>query len=136
MFAAGYPAWKKFAGVSASQTVAVKSGSEEGSIDIATFKKIIEENPKSIHLIDVRDADEFKQGSFKSAVNIPVDDLEKQIKSLPTDRPIVFICSTGARSGESYYMMQDLRPDVKKVYYLEAACTFKKDGTYEIKKAE
>ena len=116
--------------------MAVKAGTEEGSIDIATFKKILKENPQSIYLIDVRDDDEFKNGSFKTAVNIPVYMLEKKVKTLPANKPIVFVCSTGARSGESFYMLQDLRPELKKVYYLEAEITFKKDGAYDIKKAE
>ena len=103
---------------------------------MATFKKILAENPGSIMLIDVRDADEFKKGAFKTAVNIPTDDLEKKVASLPADRPIVFVCSTGARSGEAYYMLQDLRPSLKQVYYLEAEVTYKKDGSYTMKKPE
>jgi rhodanese-related sulfurtransferase len=114
----------------------MKQGTEEGSIDIATFKKTIEENPDSIMLIDVRDADEYAMGHFKTAVNIPVNDLEKKVATLPADKTIVFVCSTGARSGESFYMLQDLRPELKKVYYLEAECTYKKDGSYKIKKVE
>jgi rhodanese-related sulfurtransferase len=83
-------------------------------------------------LIDVRDADEFKTGSFKTAINIPVELLEDKIKTLPADKPIVFVCGTGARSGESFYMVQDLRPEMKNVYYLEGELTFKKDGSFEI----
>ena len=85
-------------------------------------------------LIDVRDADEFASGSFKTAVNIPVDTLEEKIRTLPTDKPVVFVCGTGARSGESYYMVQDLRPEMKNVYYLEGYLTFKKNGSFEITK--
>ena len=85
-------------------------------------------------LIDVRDPDEYAAGSFKTAVNIPTDDLEKKIKTLPTNKPIVFVCNTGARSGEAYYMVQDLSPEMKNVYYLEAECTYKKDSSYTIKK--
>jgi rhodanese-related sulfurtransferase len=133
VFAAGYPAWKKVYGA-APAAVQVKAGKEEGSIDIATFEKIIKENPDSIMLIDVRDPDEFAAGTFKTAVNMPTDELEKKIPTLPTDKPIVFVCSTGARSGEAYYMVQDIRPELKKVYYLEAELTFKKDGSFEIKK--
>jgi rhodanese-related sulfurtransferase len=134
VFAAGYPAWKKYAGVSAAQPVAVKQGAEEGSIDIVMFQKTITEKPESFYLIDVRDPDEFAAGHFKTAVNIPTDDLEKQVASLPADRPIVFVCSTGARSGEAFYMLQDLRPELKDVYYLEAEVEFDEDGTYKIKK--
>jgi len=84
----------------------------------------------------VRDLDEFATGHFKTAVNIPVDQLEKKVNSLPTDKPIVFVCSTGARSGESFYMLQDMKPDLKKVYYLEAEVEYSKDGSYKIKKPE
>ena len=80
----------------------------------------------------MRDADEFAKGSFETAVNIPVDKLEAKIKSLPTDRPIIFVCGTGARSGESYYMVQDVRPGMKNVYYLDAELEFMKDGSYKI----
>lgn len=136
VFAAGYPAWKALVGDSAAATAkaatTVKAGTEEGSIDIEAFKKIIENDPKSIYLIDVRDPDEFALGSFKTAVNIPVEALEAKIPSLPGDVPVVFVCSTGARSGESFYMVQDVRPEMKNVYYLEAQVTFSKDGTYEI----
>lgn len=113
--------------------VAVKAGTEEGTIDIATFEKIIKENPDSIMLIDVRDADEFAAGHFKTAVNMPTDVLEAKIDTLPSDKPIVFVCSTGARSGEAFYMLQDIRPALKEVYYLEAEITFEKDGAYTIK---
>jgi rhodanese-related sulfurtransferase len=133
VFSAGYPAWKKAYGA-APAAVAVKSGAAEGSIDIATFEKIIKENPQSIMLVDVRDADEYAAGSFKSAVNIPTDELEKKIPTLPSDKPIVFVCSTGARSGEAFYMVQDIRPELKKVYYLEAETTYNKDGSVKITK--
>jgi rhodanese-related sulfurtransferase len=133
VFAAGYPAWKKVAGDTGA-TAQIKAGQEEGSIDIANFKKIMKENPDSILLIDVRDPDEYAAGSIKSAVNIPTDDLEEKIKSLPSDKPIVFVCNTGALSGEAYYMVKDLRPEIKAVYYLEAECTYKKDGSVNIKK--
>jgi len=111
----------------------LKAGKEEGSIDTDTFIKIVKNNPESIMLIDVRDADEFKLGSFKTAINIPVDNLEAKIETLPADKPIVFVCGTGARSGESYYMVQDVRPALKNVYYLEGTLTFQKDGSFEIK---
>ena len=133
VFAAGYPAWKKAYGA-APAAVAVKVGSAEGSIDIATFEKIIKENPQSIMLIDVRDPDEYAAGSFKAAVNIPTDELEKKIPTLPANKPIVFVCNTGARSGEAFYMVQDIRPEMKKVYYLEAETIYNKDGSVQITK--
>ena len=131
VFSTGYPSWKAYVGQS-GQTAEIKAGKEEGSIEIAAFETIMRDNPGSIYLVDVRDADEYTLGSIKGAVNIPVENLEARIKSLPANKPVVFICSTGARSGESFYMVQDLRPELKDVYYLEAEITYKKDGSYKI----
>ncbi len=93
----------------------------------------MKENPGSIMLIDVRDKDEFDKGTLKTAVNIPVDNLEDKIATLPKDKPVVFICGTGARSGESYYMVQDVRPELKNVYYIDGELTINKDGSFKIK---
>ncbi len=134
VFAAGYPAWKKVAGAGTATKAAtqIKAGKEEGSIDIAAFERILKKNPQSIVLVDVRDPDEYKAGTMKTAVNIPTDNLEKEMKSLPSNKPVVFICNTGARSGEAYYMVKDLRPEIKDVFYVEAEITYKKDGSYKM----
>ena len=136
VFATGYPAWKALAGDAAvaKAPAKLKAGEEEGSIDIEYFKELVANKVGSIYLVDVRDADEFATGSLKSAINIPVDELEGKIGSLPQDKPIVFICGTGARSGESFYMLQDLKPEMKSVYYLDAELTIKKDGSFTISK--
>jgi len=136
VYAAGYPAWKAAAGdtVDVAAASQVKAGKEEGSIDIDYFKKMVAEQPDQLVLIDVRDADEFAKASLKTSTNIPIDNLEDKIKTLPDDKPIVFICGTGARSGEAFYMVQDVRPALKNVYYIEAEITFKKDGSFTIKK--
>ena len=92
------------------------------------------ETPEAIYLVDVRDADEYQKGSLKTAVNIPIDDLEAKIKSLPADKPVVFICGTGARSGEAFYMVQDVRPELKNVFYVDGEMTVKQDGSFTLKK--
>ncbi len=134
VFAAGYPAWKKVAGAPAP-TVSIDTGSSE-TIDIEVFKKILKQNSDAFQIIDVRDKDEYEAGHFKPAENIPTDELEKNIKALTDKKPIIFVCNTGAKSGEAYYMLQDLRPDLKKVQYLDAECKYNKDGSFEIKKPE
>lgn len=133
VFTKGYPEWKKVYGASA-ETMQAKAGEVEGSIDLEQFKSILANNPESIMLIDVRDADEFAKGSFKTAINIPVEKLESKIKDLPDNKPIIFSCSTGARSGEAFYMVKDVRESLKEVFYVEAEIDFKSDGTFEMKK--
>lgn len=137
VFSAGYPAWQEMAAKSGKTTTVaqesqVKKGALEGAIETAAFEKIVADNPSSVMLIDVRDPDEFAKGTIKTAVNIPVDKLENQVKTLPSDKPIVFVCGTGARSGEAFYMLKDLRPELKEVYYVEAEIKFNGDGTCKI----
>ena len=137
VFAEGYPAWVAYAGKAsptAAAATAIKAGTEEGSIDHAEFTQLVVESPEAIYLVDVRDADEYKKGSLKTAVNIPIDDLEAKIKTLPADKPVVFICGTGARSGEAFYMVQDVRPELKNVFYVDGEMTIKKDGSFTLKK--
>jgi rhodanese-related sulfurtransferase len=132
VFEKGYPTWKKQLGAGGAG-VAVKAGEVEGSIDLDRFKKVVTTTPEAYTLIDVRDADEFAKGHLKTAVNIPVEKLEAKIKDLPSDKPVVFLCSTGARSGEAYYMAKEVKPDLE-TYYVEAEIDFKKDGTFTLKK--
>ena len=137
VFSAGYPAWQEMEAKTgktgtASQGSQIKKGALEGTIENAAFEKLIAENPSSLMLIDVRDPDEFARGTIKTAVNIPVDKLESQVKTLPSDKTIIFVCGTGARSGEAFYMLKDLRPELKEVYYIEAEIKFGKDGAYKI----
>jgi rhodanese-related sulfurtransferase len=131
VFSTGYPAWVKEFGAGAS-AVAAKSAKGDGTITIAAFEKILKEDPNSVYLIDVRAPKEFEAGHMKTAVNIPVNELEKKVKSLPADKPIIFVCATGARSGEAFYMLQDMRPELKKVSYMDAEIACNKDGTYKI----
>jgi len=133
VFATGYPSWKKAYG-QAKEAVQVAAGEAEGTIDLKKFQEIITNNPESILLIDVRDPDEFAAGSFKTAINIPVEMLEAKIKGFPDDKPIVYFCATGARSGEAFYMTMDVRESLKNVFYVEAEIEFKGDGKFEIKK--
>lgn len=52
---------------------------------------------KEIYLLDVRTADEFRQGTISGAVNIPVDSLREQLAELPTDKEIYLFCQIGLR---------------------------------------
>jgi rhodanese-related sulfurtransferase len=127
----GYPEWSKLYG-SAPAKVAVEAGKEKGSISVASFERLLKENPAGILVVDVRDAKEFAKGSVAGAVNIPINQLEKQVDSLPKDKPTVFICGTGARAGEAYDMIKLLKADLP-VYFLDAELKFQGDGKYTVK---
>ncbi len=122
----GYPAWAKaygegpVAGATAAAgpaaAPAIVAGKEAGSITVESFERIYREAPQTLHLIDVRTPAEFASGTFKGAINIPIDTLEKQVAKLPTDKPIVFFCGAGGRSGEAHDMVKLYRPELKTVF--------------------
>ncbi|TCS73782.1 3-mercaptopyruvate sulfurtransferase SseA [Sulfuritortus calidifontis] len=127
----GYPEWSKLY-ASAPAKVAVEPGKEKGSISLASFERLLKENPAGMLIVDVRDAKEFAKGSLPGAVNIPIGQLEKQVDSLPKDKPTVFICGTGARAGEAYDMIKLLKAELP-VHFLDAELKFQGDGKYTVK---
>ena len=134
LFQAGYPAWKAAYGAAAQPAAAksapaLQAGADEGTISIESFNKVANENPDSVYWYDVRDPEEVEaDGTFSKAVIMTVDEVEENVDQLPTDKPIVFFCSTGARSGEAYDIVKMKRDDMK-VYFLEANVAFNKDGS-------
>ena len=109
----------------------IELGKEKGSISTAWFERVMKENPGMLLLVDIRDSKEYAAGTIRGAVNIPMAELAQKIGSLPADRAIVFICSTGARSGEAYDTAKLLRPDLN-VYFLDAKVRYGGDGTFSI----
>ncbi len=142
-FVEGYPEWVRLygeaaapaaagTGATAKATASIEAGKEKGSITVASFERIMKENPDSLLLVDVRDAKEFKAGTIKGAIHIPINELEKKIETLPKDKPIIFLCGTGARSGEAYDTAKLLRSELQ-VYFIDAEMKFNADGTFSIK---
>ena len=135
----GYPGWEKaygpYPGAAAAAAPpaapAIVAGKESGSIAIASFERIYREAPGSVHLIDVREPREFAAGTFKGAINMPVNTLEKNLDKLPTGKPIVFFCGAGGRSGEAHDMVKAARPDLKTVF-IDATIKWTAAGDYTI----
>jgi rhodanese-related sulfurtransferase len=141
-YALGHPDWLKLygapkaaavpaAGAAAKADVKIELGKEKGSISTAWFERVMKENPGALLVIDIRDPKEYAAGTIKGAVNIPMAELAQKIGSLPADQAIVFICSTGARSGEAYDTAKLLRAELN-VYFLDATVRYAGDGTFSI----
>jgi rhodanese-related sulfurtransferase len=126
----GYPGWEKAYGAS-SGAPAIVAGKESGSISVPSFERILREAPDTVYLIDVRQPHEFAAGTFKGAVNMPIDTLEKNLDRLPRDKPIVFFCGAGGRSGEAHDLVRAKRPELKTVF-LDAETKWTPTGEYTI----
>ena len=144
----GYPEWEKLngpatpmaamAGAAANMAagmaqamVQLMPGKEKGTVTVESFEKVWKQNPGSVMLVDVRDPKEVAAGMIKGSVNIPMNELEKKIAMLPTDKPVVFVCGTGARSGEAFDTVKLLGGKVQ-ASFLDADVKFNADGTFSM----
>ena len=49
-------------------------------------------------LIDVRTAEEYRQGRMPGAKLIPLNEIGSRTDEIPADKPVVLVCATGNRS--------------------------------------
>jgi phage shock protein E len=58
-------------------------------------------------IIDVRTPSEFKSGHADGAINIPLDNLEKNLKKIEDyNQPLIFCCASGMRSGRAVSILK------------------------------
>jgi rhodanese-related sulfurtransferase len=52
----------------------------------------------SIHVLDVREPFEWELGHVAGSIHIPMQELQHRASELPTDKPLLCVCTVGARS--------------------------------------
>jgi len=50
-------------------------------------------------IVDVRTKGEYAEGHIRGSLNIPLDQLSQNLNKLPTGKPVITCCRSGARSG-------------------------------------
>lgn len=50
-------------------------------------------------ILDVRTKSEYQSGHLRNSINIPIDNLQKSIKELDKNKPIITCCASGSRSA-------------------------------------
>lgn len=66
-------------------------------VDAAHLAEMI--SAADVEVIDVRRDYEFEAGHIPGARHVELNDLTASAESLPRDRPVVFYCRSGNRSG-------------------------------------
>ncbi|MFD0976051.1 rhodanese-like domain-containing protein [Salinimicrobium gaetbulicola] len=64
---------------------------------------------KNVQLVDVRTAEEYKEGHIKGAKNIDffADDFLKQFRSFDKEEPLYLYCRSGNRSAKASKQLSD-----------------------------
>ncbi len=69
-------------------------------IDAATLAEWLKSQSKAFRIIDVREQMEIAQGSIPGAEPMPMSSLGSRLPELKQEEELVFICRSGARSGQ------------------------------------
>lgn len=85
-------------------------------------KIMIEE--KQVTLIDVRTQSEYELMHIKNAINMPVDEIEKNIFIYDQNTPIMIYCSSGARSKTAMQILNNLGYNNIYIWEYGALATF------------
>ena len=61
---------------------------------------VLEKIKSGARVIDVRTEDEFMDGAYPGAINIPVGEIQHRLHELePKSGPVIVYCESGARSA-------------------------------------
>jgi len=139
-FAAGEPVWREAGlplwGNESSGVVAKKK--KEGlpeTINPEEFTKLVAAG--TIQIVDVREPEDYVKGHIPGSINIFDEDFifkaDEAIAKLAKDSRVVLVCTTGARSGSSYYAILDAPdfPNKNQIQYLDAEISYNADGSFE-----
>lgn len=85
----GIPAWKQAGGAIAAI----------GEITAAELEDLIEQGDTPL-IVDVRETWEFNAGHISGSRHMPLSQFARIYQELPQDASVVFVCASGARSGE------------------------------------
>jgi phage shock protein E len=67
-----------------------------GKMSSSVVKQKLEQGAR---IVDVRTPEEFRDGAYPGAVNIPLQELARRLGELSREVPVVLYCASGARSG-------------------------------------
>lgn len=76
-------------------------------------------------ILDVRPPADYARGHFKGAINLPIEDMERDFAKVPRDVPVFVSCATGAKSAKTYDILG--RKGYTNVAYLDAEVSCKGD---------
>ncbi|HBE92947.1 MAG TPA: sulfurtransferase [Gammaproteobacteria bacterium] len=68
-------------------------------VDSPKLTSMMDENDNLV-IIDVREMHEINRGTIKGAMPMPMATVPLRLSEIPHDKDVVFICRSGARSGQ------------------------------------
>jgi rhodanese-related sulfurtransferase len=92
------------------------------TVSIVTVEeaRALQETEEDLLIIDIRTGFEYRRGHLKEAIliNYYLPGFKKKLDALPKDRPVLYYCHSGVRSGKSERIFEEL--GFLEVYHLKA----------------
>jgi len=107
VYAEGMPVWEE-RGYPFYKGADYEKKIETTKVAPLALKKIIDENPASVTVVDVRDPEEFAEGHIPGAVNLPLENFASDSGMLDKKKRIVVYCNSGGRSYGAYRKLMKL----------------------------
>lgn len=76
-----------------------------GKLKQIHWHDLIEMDKNSIFLLDVRTKEEYQLGTIPGSVNIPVDEIRKNLYKIPKDKKVIIFCGVGLRGYVAYRIL-------------------------------
>jgi rhodanese-related sulfurtransferase len=118
VFAEGMPVWEEM-GYSFYRGEGYEKKIETTIVAPLDLKKILDEEPNSVTVVDVRDPEEFSEGHIPGAINLPLKHFASGSGILDKEKKIVVYCNSGGRSYGAYRKLMKL--GYKKIFQVTFA---------------
>ncbi|KPJ98586.1 MAG: sulfurtransferase [Desulfobacterales bacterium SG8_35] len=107
VYAEGMPVWEEM-GYSFYKGGDYEKKIETTKIVPQDLKKMMDTEPDSVTVVDVRDPEEFAEGHIPGAINLPLQNFASGSGVLDKDKKIVVYCNSGGRSYGAYKKLMKL----------------------------
>ena len=87
-------------------SITISAQNTKAAIKKPTTQEVKSITKREIFYVDVRTPAEFAQGSVKGAVNIPLDQIEKQLVKFKGKKKIIVFCRSGSRSSQAKAILE------------------------------
>lgn len=86
-----------------------------GLVDTVQWSEVMEMDPATCHIVDVREPDEVAEGSYPGATNVPLDSIRINVSQIDANRTVLVFCRAGLRSYIAARILSQIGFQVKSI---------------------